>query len=70
MPDAISIMTRQAEWQLTRARLSWAEKVHAAERLRQDVQCLQAGAKARVPSPAPRHQHPHAAAQERAHTTA
>jgi len=37
MFDSLSLITRQAQWQRQRAGLSWAEKVHQAERLRDSL---------------------------------
>ena len=37
MFDSLSLLTRQAQWQRQRAGLSWAEKVHQTERLRDSL---------------------------------
>jgi hypothetical protein len=44
MSEIQKLLQRQAAWQRTRARLSWAEKVHMAEAVRRSVlQLRQAG---------------------------
>jgi len=40
MYDAQELLKRQAEWQASRSRLSWGEKIRLAERIRDDIRAI------------------------------
>lgn len=40
MSETERMLRRQAEWQRTRAKISWPEKIRQAERLRSSIEAL------------------------------
>ncbi len=51
MIDAKGLLKCQAAWQRTRAKLSWAEKINNAARIRNDIACLREGPNGKASGP-------------------
>jgi len=51
MTDLKTMLERQAQWQKSRQSLTWPEKIHMAERVRESVRQLRAHSRPIMPGP-------------------